>query len=78
MDFDEYLAEELSKDDELRKEYEALQAKQIKLICPNCGKPNFYRNWFEWVLHTPFHGFGKRKTKCPWCGKSSWVKRIKE
>ena len=52
--------------------------KQIKLICPNCGKENFYRNWFEWVLHTPFHWFGKRKTKCPWCGKSNYVERVKE
>lgn len=52
--------------------------KKIKLICPNCGKENFYRNWFEWVLHTPFHWFGKRKTKCPWCGKSNYVRRVKE
>lgn len=78
MNFDEYLAEKLSKDDELRKEYKSLQAKQIKLICLNCSKVNFYKNWFEWVLHTPFHWFGKRKTKCPWCGKSSWVGRAKE
>lgn len=52
--------------------------KQIKLICLNCGKENFYRNWFEWVLYTPFHWFGKRKAKCPWCGKSSYMGRVKE
>ena len=48
--------------------------KRLKVKCPYCGAVAVYRNWFTWVAHTPFHWFGKRKTKCPNCGLSAYVK----
>ena len=49
--------------------------KEVVLICPNCGSTIIYKNWFDWVLHTPFHWFGKRYTKCWWCDHRYWMKR---
>ena len=48
---------------------------QIK--CKHCGKITTYKSWFDWVLHSPMHWFGKRFTKCYLCGKRSWVRREK-
>ena len=48
----------------------------MKFYCVHCGK-NFEMNWFKWLFTTPFHMFGKRKTKCPVCGKKSWTKPTK-
>lgn len=47
--------------------------KEVKVICPKCGNQITYKNWFGWVLHTPFHWFGKRRTKCANCGAASYV-----
>lgn len=48
--------------------------KEIKVICPKCYAEITYKNWFSWILHTPFHWFRKRKIKCPFCGERSYVK----
>ena len=37
--------------------------KEVKVICPKCNNIMTYNNWFDWVLHTPFHWFGKRRAK---------------
>ena len=50
---------------------------KVKLICPKCGKEIFYKNLFEWILHTPFHSWSKRYTKCPHCGERSLMGRVK-
>lgn len=49
--------------------------KEVKVICPKCGNCMTYKNWFSWILHTPFHWFGKRRTKCTSCGEISWIRR---
>lgn len=57
--------------------------KEVKVICPKCGVLITYKNWFSWILHTPFHWFDfsglrdYRRTKCPKCGKISYMKREK-
>jgi endogenous inhibitor of DNA gyrase (YacG/DUF329 family) len=51
--------------------------KQVFVVCPECKKALVYKNWFIWVLRTPFHWFNKRKIKCPWCGKRAYVDRLK-
>lgn len=51
--------------------------KIVKLICPKCGEEIFYKNYWHWVWKAPFHTFTKRLTKCPHCGKRSWMKREK-
>lgn len=51
--------------------------KEVKVICPKCGILITYKNWFDWVLHTPFHLFCKRRAKCPSCGEYSYMKREK-
>lgn len=76
MDFDEYLEEAL-KDEELRKEYNKLTRKEVKVICLKCGNYITYKNWFSWVWRTPFHWFGKRRTKCTNCGEYSYMGRLK-
>ena len=54
--------------------------KIVKLTCPECGHKWTWGFW-EWVLKTPFHMFNfhamrdARKTKCPKCGKTSWITR---
>ena len=48
------------------------------LTCPGCGHKWSY-GYFEWVWKAPVHVFNlfimkdKRKTKCPKCGKKSWI-----
>ena len=75
MNFDEYLENALSSDDELRKEYDTLKSKEVKVICPKCGNCMIYKNWFSWIWHTPFHWFGKRRAKCTSCGEVSYMPR---
>ena len=50
----------------------------IILTCPKCGEINTYKNWFDWVLHSPMHWFSKRYTKCQHCGIKSWMKRSEQ
>ena len=53
---------------------------KVKLKCPNCEHEWDY-SYFQWILKAPFHlfSFSKwkdfRKTKCPKCGKKSWISR---
>lgn len=49
--------------------------KEIKVVCPKCGNVITYKSWFSWIAHTPFHWFGKRRTNCPWCWESSYMRR---
>ena len=42
--------------------------------CPNCGAQFTINGYWKWVFQTPFHWFGKRKTKCPYCEKKSYMK----
>ena len=51
--------------------------KEIKVTCPKCGNQTTYKNWFSWILHTPFHWFGKRRAKCDNCGECSYMEREK-
>ena len=51
--------------------------RRVKVICPKCGNCMTYKNYWSWVLHTPFHWFGKRKTKCTKCGEVSYIGREK-
>jgi hypothetical protein len=54
----------------------------IKLQCPKC-KHEWKTKYFKWVFKAPFHWFyfdvkafrprDLRKTKCPKCGKKSWI-----
>ena len=48
-----------------------------KFKCNYCEK-TFEKNWFKWLFTTAFHWFGKRWTKCPYCGKYSYVKPLKK
>lgn len=59
------------------KEFEHTIKKQVKIICPKCGNIMTYKNWFSWILHTPFHWFGKRRAKCNVCGQVSYTRREK-
>ena len=54
-----------------------IHLKEVKVICHNCGSILIYENWFNWVWHTPFHWFGKRKGKCSVCGEWSYMTRLK-
>ena len=51
-----------------------------KFTCPNCNK-TFEMNFWHWIFSTTFHWFDIfnfrdiRKTKCPHCGKKSYMKR---
>lgn len=49
--------------------------KHIRVICPKCGAIMWYKNWFSWIWHTPFHWFGKRRAKCAGCGEVSYMRR---
>ena len=49
----------------------------IKVICPKCGNCMTYKNYWSWIWHTPFHWFGKRRTRCTNCGEYSYVGREK-
>lgn len=48
---------------------------EVKVICPKCGNRVTYKNWVAWIWHTPFHWFGKRRTKCTKCGEVSYIGR---
>ena len=43
-----------------------------------CGHIMTYKNWFDWILHTPFHWFGKRRAKCSKCGEVSYMGKVKK
>lgn len=49
--------------------------KEVKVVCPRCLYIMTYKNYWHWVWHTPFHWFGKRRTKCDNCGKVSYIGR---
>ena len=46
----------------------------LTFVCPKCQKTFMIHGYWNWVFHAPFHWFGKRLTKCPECGKRSWVR----
>ena len=60
--------------------------KSAKLHCPKCGHKWEYSYW-QWIFKTLFHWLhwdketkslrDYRRTKCPVCGKYSWIKRQK-
>lgn len=58
---------------------------KVKLHCPECGYEWEYGYW-EWIWKAQMHCFNfliwkdKRKTKCPNCGKKSWIysERVKK
>lgn len=52
-------------------------ADRYVIVCPNCSYIFTYKNRIEWVVHTPFHWFGKRRNKCPRCGKKFYSKLTK-
>ena len=52
-----------------------MNKKTVKVICPKCGTRMIYKNYWSWVWHTPFHWFGKRRTKCSNCGEYSYMRR---
>ena len=51
-----------------------------KFTCPVCGE-TFEKNFWKWLFTTAFHWFNfkewrdYRKTKCPYCGHKSYMKR---
>lgn len=51
--------------------------KEVVVTCPNCCGRFSFDNWFIWVLYSPMHWFGKRYTKCIYCGKWNWMKKEK-
>ena len=51
--------------------------KEVLLDCPKCWCRFTYPNKIQWILHSPFHWFNRRLTKCPACGHKSWIKRAK-
>ena len=51
--------------------------KEVKVICPKCNNIMTYKNWFSWILHTPFHWFCKRKVKCTKCGKVCYMRGLR-
>lgn len=57
--------------------YKENNMKHVKLICPKCGYVFSFKNYWHWVLRSPMHWFGKRYTKCIYCGKRGWMKREK-
>ena len=50
--------------------------KKVKVVCPKCGNIMTYKNWLSWILHTPFHWFGKRRVRCNNCGERSYVGKM--
>lgn len=50
--------------------------KIITVVCPNCNHIIYYKNWFIWVLRTPFHWFSRRRFKCPICYEKAYVAPI--
>ena len=51
--------------------------KKVYVICPKCGVRMIYKNYWDWILHTPFHWFGKRRAKCTCCGERSYMARLR-
>ena len=49
--------------------------KIVFLKCPKCKSRFEFKNYFSLILHSPFHWFGKRYTKCPNCQNRSWMGR---
>ena len=49
--------------------------KEVRVICPKCGNQMTYKNYWNWIWHTPFHWFGKRRAKCSNCGETSYMKK---
>ena len=76
MTFDEYIDEAL-KDIELKKEYDKLKRREVRIICPNCGSVIEFKNWFHWIWYCPFHWFGRRLVECDECGLQFYGKREK-
>ena len=56
---------------------EVTNMKEVKVVCAKCGNVMTYKNWFSWILHTPFHWFDKRRAKCTRCGERSYMGRLK-
>lgn len=46
---------------------------ELEFTCPKCNKNFSIRGYWRWMLTTLFHWFEKRRTKCPHCGKKSFV-----
>lgn len=51
--------------------------KEVRVTCPKCGASMTYKNWFDWVLRTPFHWFGKRRAKCASCDEVAYMARLR-
>lgn len=51
--------------------------KPVVLKCPKCGYTFDIKNKLAWIWQAPVHTFTKRYTKCPNCGKRSYMKREK-
>lgn len=60
--------------------------KETKVACPKCGKDTTFKNYWIWILKTPFHWLwwdksskricDYRYTKCSHCGIKSWIKKV--
>ena len=52
------------------------------LTCPKCAA-SWQWGYLKWIIKAPFHWFNfitwrdKRYTRCPCCGKRSWMNREK-
>lgn len=44
------------------------------VVCPWCNHPRVYKSWFDWMLHTPFHFFSKRRVVCNKCNRAFYTK----
>lgn len=51
---------------------------EVKVICPFCGQVIVYKNYWDWVLHSPCHWIGKRMSRCPKCRRFSYKARLKD
>ena len=45
----------------------------LHFTCPACKKDFIINGYWRWIWRAPFHGWVKRKTKCPHCQKKSWM-----
>ena len=45
----------------------------MHLRCPKCDTQFTVNGYWRWVFTSPFHGITTRKTKCPKCGKRSYM-----
>ena len=62
--------------------------KEVKVICPYCGKVMTFKNYWHWIWKTPFHMLGwdresksirdYRFTQCPICEYKWFMKRVKD